>query len=510
MQTGKVYLVGAGPGDPALLTVKAKDCLEKADAVVYDYLVNKNLLTSVCPQSEQIYVGKKAGRHTKKQEEISALLVDLSRKYSCVVRLKGGDPFVFGRGGEEALELMKHRIPFEIVPGIPAAIAVSAYAGIPLTHRNIASSVVFVTGHEAQKSAGNAGVNWDMIGRGCDTIVIYMGIKRLATIVPRLLASGRDPHTPAAVIRCGTYSSQMTVTGTLENIAQAAEEQQITPPALVVIGASVALREDLAWFDRRPLFGQRVLVTRNACSEGKLTQLLEAQGAEVLSFPTIEVVAITDNPRFDNALNKLEDYDYLLFTSGNAVDMFFRRLFQLGDDVRALRGVKIVAIGRPGLERLHAYSLHADVLPAVSTSEKMVDELLASHCLTGKHLLFPRSDLSAPATAERLRQAGAVVDDIPVYENRLARMEPERVERLKSRILAEALDWISFTSSSTVTNFLTMLGADFLVEQRRKFRIISIGPVTTGTLMQNRLEPEITADEHSFQGLVTALINGTR
>ena len=502
-----MYLVGAGPGDPGLLTVKAKECLEKADVVIYDYLANEQLLQYLRPQAKQIYVGKKAGQHTMKQEDINRLLVDLARKHNCIVRLKGGDPFVFGRGGEEALELVAQQIPFEIVPGIPAGIAATAYAGIPVTHRNVATNVAFITGHESEKTEGSARVNWDIIGKSCDTLVIYMGIKNLPTIAQRLLDSGRDPQTPAAIIRRGTYPSQFTVSGILENIAQLAEEQQITPPALIVIGNVVALREELAWFDRRPLFGQKVLVTRNTTSEGKFTKLLEAEGAEVLSFPTIEIAEIENNPRLDRALNDLADYDYLLFTSCNAVDMFFQRLFQLGHDMRALHTMKIAAIGKPSLEKLQNYHLNADLLPPVSTSESLVDELIASEFIAEKCILFPCSSLATPTTAERLRQAGAEIDDIPIYENRVAPIASDRVEQMKARILNGELDWISFTSSSTVTNFLEILGTGFVVEHREKFSIASIGPVTTKTLEQNKLAPDITADEHTFQGLVAAIKN---
>ncbi len=508
MQTGTVYLVGAGPGDPGLLTLKAKECLEKADVVVYDYLANEQLLKYVRPQAEQIYVGKKAGQHTMQQKDINRLLVDLARKYACVTRLKGGDPFVFGRGGEEALELVNQQIPFEIVPGIPAGIAATAYAGIPVTHRNVATNVAFITGHESEKPDGSASVNWDIIGKSCDTIVVYMGIKNLPHIVQRVLDSGRDPQTPAAIIRRGTYPSQITLSGKLETIAHMAKDQQIAPPALIVIGNVVSLRNELAWFDRRPLFGQNVLVTRNKNSEARLTKQLEEQGAEVLSFPTIEIAEIAKNPRLERALDDLADYNYLLFTSGNAVDIFFKQLFQRGHDVRALHNIKIAAIGKPGLERLQAFHLNADLLPPVSTSESLVDKLIAAGLVSDKRILFPCSSLSSPETAKRLRQSGAEIDEIPVYENRVAQIEPEYVEQIKNRIAEGRVDWISFTSSSTVTNFLEILGADFVTGHQGKFSIASIGPITNRTLEQHNLSPTVTADEHTFQGLVAALIKG--
>ena len=498
--------MGAGPGDPELITVKAKRCLEDADVVVYDYLANEQLLSYLKPDAERIYVGKKAGQHTMKQDDINALLVELARKHASVVRLKGGDTFVFGRGGEEALELVANQIPFEIVPGIPAAIGATAYAGIPITHRAVATSVAFITGHEAQKSDDSASVDWDIIGKSCDTLVIYMGVKNLPAIAQKLIESGRSPDTSVALIHRGTYLAQKTVTGTLRTIVEKAGEANITPPSLIVVGDVVALREQLTWFENRPLFGKTVAVTRNTTSEAKLTKLLEAQGAQVLHFPTIDIAEISPNPSLEEALKNLSAYHWLIFTSGNAVDIFFTALFQAGHDIRALHHIKIAAIGKPSARKLAAYHLTADVVPTVFTSEKLVDEMTTAIPLSEKRMLFPGSNISNPEIAERLRQAGAVVDDIAVYETRMAQVAPETIADLTQRIAEQRIDWITFTSSSTVENFASIVGPEFLNQQRQSLPIASIGPVTTDTLKKYGLRPSVSAAEHSFAGLVQALI----
>lgn len=507
MPTGIVCLVGAGPGDPDLITVKAKRCLEEADAVVYDYLANERLLNYLKPDAERIYVGKQAGRHTMKQPDINALLVELAHKHATVVRLKGGDPFVFGRGGEEALELAAHDVPFEIVPGIPAAIGATAYAGIPITQRAVATSVAFITGHEAEKSDDSASVDWDTIGRSCDTLVIYMGVKNLPRIARKLQECGRSPDTPAALIYRGTYPVQKTVTGTLDTIVQRTDDAGITPPSLIVIGDVVSLHEQLAWFEQRPLFGKTVAVTRNATSEAKLAKLLEAQGANVLHFPTIEIDEIAPNPQLEEALKNLSGYHWLIFTSGNAVDIFFGALFRAGHDLRALHAMKLAAIGKPSAGKLAAYHLKADVVPAVFTSEKLLDDMTAEIPLSGKRILFPGSNLSNPEIAARLRQAGAVVDDIAVYETRMAHVTSDALADFTQKIADGRIDWITFTSSSTVDNFVSIAGRDFLDRYGESLPIASIGPVTTETLNKHGLPPRISADEHSFAGLVQALVD---
>jgi uroporphyrinogen III methyltransferase/synthase len=503
---GKVYLVGAGPGDPGLLTIKAKECLEQADIVIYDYLANEQLLEYTKPQAERIYVGKKAGQHTLKQEDINKLLVESARKYDIVVRLKGGDPFLFGRGGEEALELVTHDIPFEVVPGISSGLAATAYAGIPVTHRGLASSVAFITGHEAQKAQGSASVDWKQIVGSCDTLVIFMGVKNLPNIAHELVSSGLSENTPVAVIRNGTYPSQRTIAGTLKNIVQLSEERNITAPAIIVVGEVVKLREQLMWFEHRPLFGKTVVVTRNTTSEKKLTKLLEQQGANVFHVPTIDIVEIQPNHTLKQALNALNLYDWLLFTSGNAVEIFFDQLLQAGYDVRSLRTVKIAAIGKPSAEKLQQYYLKADFIPDVFTSEELIAGMIAKYSLSEKRIVFPGSTLANPGIAERLRKAGAEVDVIPIYETKIADVDKNTINEFKTLIKQQEIHWITFTSSSTVNNFIKLMRSDFITENKGKLPIASIGPVTTKTLEQYDLHPRITAHEHSFEGLVNSII----
>ncbi len=507
---GKVYLVGAGPGDPGLLTLKAKKCLEKADCVIYDNLANEQFLDYLQPQTERIYVGKKAGQHTMKQEDINTLLVESALKYHAVVRLKGGDPFLFGRGGEEALELMKQDIPFEVVPGISSGMAAPMYAGIPVTHREVAASVAFITGHEKADKHEDLRVNWHLMAKSCDTLVIFMGVKNLPNITRDLLAAGLSEKTPVAIIREGTYNYQHTITGALHNIVQLANEQNLSPPAIIVVGNVVKLREQLPWFENRPLFGKTIVVTRNKTSEAKLSALLEQHGANIFHFPTIDIFEITPNRELEMALTHLNQYDWLLFTSGNAVKIFFERLFQQGHDTRALHTMKIAVIGKPGAEKLRNYHLNADFIPDVFTSEKLVAGMSAAYSLAGKRILFPGSTLSNPDIAENLSKAGADVDVIPVYETKIAAVEAELVTELKTCIQQRTVDWITFTSSSTVDNFVEIVGSGFLAEQKKHLPIASIGPVTTKTLEKHDLQPRMTAKEHTFAGLVNSIIYSTR
>ncbi|GAK60300.1 uroporphyrinogen III synthase/methyltransferase [Candidatus Vecturithrix granuli] len=506
MQTGTVYLVGAGPGDPGLLTLKGKACLEKADIVIYDALANESLLNYLQPQAKRVYVGKKAGQHTMKQDDINALLVESARQYAHVVRLKGGDPFVFGRGGEEALVLAENQIPFEIVPGVTAGIAVPAYSGIPVTHRDTATSVAFVTGHESpDKTEEDAQVDWQRMARSCDTLVIYMGVKNLPYIVQELKTAGLPDDTPVAVICDGTYPAQRTLTGTLQTIASQAQEQNVKPPAMIVVGSVVKLHDSLSWFEQRPLFGQTIVVTRNADADARLTNLLEDQGAQVLHFPTIEIVEGIPNPDMEQAMQQLASYDWLIFTSGNAVRIFFQQLLTDNRDIRALHDLKIAAIGKPTAEQLQTYHLHADFVPDQFTSEQLVAGMLAQRIGTNTRILFPCSNLSNPHIAEQFRQAGATIDVLPVYETRLSTPEAKKVDELKSLIQHGQVSWITFTSSSTVHNFVQLVGQEFLAEYHERIPAASIGPVTTATLEEYGLRPRVTASKHTYQGLVNAM-----
>jgi uroporphyrinogen III methyltransferase/synthase len=342
---GMVYLVGAGPGDPGLLTLKAKECIEKADVLVYDYLANEQFLEYAPSHAEHIYVGKKAGDHTKGQDEINSIICEKALEGLTVVRLKGGDPFIFGRGGEEAQELLKAGVSFEIVPGITSAIAVPAYAGIPLTHRDRTATVAFITGHE-DPSKDQSNIAWDKLATGIGTLVFLMGIGNLRNICLELMKNGRAPRTPAAVIYRGTHPEQKTITGTLETIYEISRKANIKPPGIIVVGDVVELREELNWFETKPLFGKSIVVTRAREQASSFMAGLRELGANCIEFPTIEIVPPDDWAPLDNAIERIRDYNWLIFTSVNGVIYFFKRLFENGKDARALGEIKVCAIGR--------------------------------------------------------------------------------------------------------------------------------------------------------------------
>jgi uroporphyrinogen III methyltransferase/synthase len=387
-----IYLVGSGPGDPSLFTLKGLQFLQEADAVVYDRLAPESLLKYAKPGAELIYVGKKPGEdQAMKQVEINALLVDLGCCGKTVVRLKGGDPYVFGRGGEEALALIEAGLPFEVVPGVTSGIAAPAYAGIPVTHRSVSTSVAFVTGHE-DPTKGHSDVDWARVAKAADTLVLYMGVGRLREISAGLVSAGRSPGTPVAVIRWGTVPEQRTITGTLEDIADKVEEANLKPPAITVVGDVVALREaGLDWYERRPLFGVRVVVTRARAQAGELSVELEKLGAEVLEFPTIEVRPPDDLGPLDAAIQDLDSFDWLVFTSVNGVEACVERLERHGLDLRSVpREAKVAAIGPATAQRVREAGLRVDVVPREFRAEALIGEL-AGDSLAGKKVLIPRA-----------------------------------------------------------------------------------------------------------------------
>src|SRR5215218_9091875 len=401
-----IYLVGSGPGDPGLFTVKAVRCMEEADAVVYDRLAPDALLGYASPEAERIYVGKKPGNPTRSQEEINDLLVEKGRAGMTVVRLKGGDPYIFGRGGEEALALKDAGLPFEVVPGVTSGVAAPAYAGIPVTHRNVATSVAFVTGHE-DPTKGHSDVDWKKLANGADTLVLYMGLGRLEEISRGHIAAGRSPDTPVACVRWGTVPEQRTVTGTLQDIADRVAEAGLKPPAIIVVGDVVALRErGLDWYERRPLFGRRVVVTRARTQAGELSAYLEKLGAEVHEFPTIEKSPPEDFGPLDAAIRDLDSFSLVVFTSVNGVEAFLRRLQYRGLDLRALpRDAKVAAIGPAAAERIERAGLRVDVVPEEYRAEALI-EALGAHPLAGERVLIPRAKVAREVLPEKLREAG--------------------------------------------------------------------------------------------------------
>ncbi len=504
---GRVWLVGAGPGDPGLMTMAGAAALSEAEVVVYDRLVSAELLHLAPPDAERIFVGKEASRHALKQEEINDLLVARAREGKRVVRLKGGDPFVFGRGGEEAQALVAAGIPFAVVPGVTSASAVPAYAGIPVTHRGLASSFAVVTGHE-DPTKEESSIDWSKLAGGADTLVLLMATGTLAEIAGQLIAHGRPPETPAAVIRWGTTPRQETVTGTLADIAERATAAGLSPPTITVVGEVVRLRETLRWFDSpqaRPLFGKRVLVTRSRRQASALSRALSLEGAEPIELPAIELVATADErkvARLGRAIKRLAagEYGWAVFTSANGVDAFFDHLRRAGRDARAFASARLCAIGPGTAAELAARGLVADLLPGEFIAEGVVSAL-AEQGVAGKRVLLPRAEGARPELVEGLRDLGATVDEVTLYVAALPKeADSEALERLR----AGEVDVVTFASSSTVKNLVKLLGGD--VECLRKPVIACIGPVTAKTveeLLGRR--PDVVASEHTIPGLVRAL-----
>jgi uroporphyrinogen III methyltransferase/synthase len=500
---GKVYLVGAGPGDPELITLKAARCLAEADVVIYDRLIDNRLLEIVPAKAELIYVGKKAAHHTIKQPEINQLLVNKAKEGKIVVRLKGGDPFLLGRGGEEAEALAGNNITFEVVPGVTSATAVPAYAGIPVTHRSFASSLAIITGHE-DPTKGDSKIAWDKLATGADTLVFLMGMGNLAQIADELIKNGRSPSTPVAVIREGTTPRQQTIVGTIADIATKAAKSGIESPALIVVGDVVKLQKQLRWFDKQPLFGKRVLVTRTRKQASALSQLLARHGALTVELPTIEIEVIPDNKEFDQAIARLSDYSWLIFTSANGVEIFFGRLRALGRDVRALGKIKLCAIGPATAATLERYGLRADRIPQEYVSEAIADSF-KDEDISGKRILLPRAAGAAPELVNRLGQLGAKIDEIAIYR---AVSPKSGIEDGKQMLLAGEIDITTFTSSSTVEHLVSLLGSKW--EAVNRTRVACIGPVTAATAARLGVRVDVVAKEHTISGLVQALIEDCR
>lgn len=514
---GIVYLIGAGPGDPGLITVRGMEILRSADVVVYDRLAHPALLSYARADAELVYVGKSSAQHSMKQPDINSLLVDRAGKGLRVARLKGGDPFVFGRGGEEAEECRAAGIPFEIVPGVTSAIAAPAYAGIPVTHRDAASSFAVITGHErddageaSTRTAGSAEGrrNWAHIAHAADTLIFLMGVEALSEITARLLQHGRSPETPVALIQWGTWSKQRVVTGTLESIVEVVKAAGMTPPAVCVVGEVVRLREELQWFDsrmQRPLFGKRIVVTRAREQSSGFSELLRYAGAEPIEFPVIKIARLEDYSKLDESLRQLNSYDWVIFTSANTVQVIKERLELLKLDSRAFGSTKIAAIGPATADALRQLlSLNADFIPTEAVAEAIMEQWrdLESQ---GKRVLLPRALEARELLPERLRELGAHVDVITAYETTLDRAPAAQLSLMLEN---GEIDAITFTSSSTVRNFVSAMsgeGERSLLEIIGETRIAAIGPITAETARENGLTPHIIAAEHTIPGLMKAL-----
>jgi uroporphyrinogen III methyltransferase/synthase len=498
--SGKVWLVGAGPGDPGLLTLAGAACLGRAEVVVYDRLVHPRLLDLAPAGAERIYVGKETGGHSLSQDEINTLLVDRAREGKRVVRLKGGDPYVFGRGGEEAEALAAAGVPFEVVPGVTSAVAAPAYAGIPVTHRGLASSVAVVTGHE-DAAKGESSIDWAKLATGVDTLVLLMGVANLPEIAEQLVRQGRASETPAAVIEWGTLPRQRTVSGTLGDIARRAAEAGLRPPAVTVVGEVARLRETLRWFDNRPLFGKRVLVTRTRRQAGVLSEALAGAGAEPIELAAIEIEPRTEPAAVQAGVEALQRgaYAWAVFTSANGVEAFFGHLRERGLDARAFGSTMVAAIGPGTAEALAGAGIAAEVVPEDFLAEGLL-WALAEHELAGRRVLVARAEGARRELIEGLEALGARVDELILYRAAVPR-EPDG-EGLR-RLRADEVDIVTFASSSAVRNLVEMLGGE--VEPLRGPLIACIGPVTAQAAEEAGLTVGLVSEEHTIPGLVRAL-----
>lgn len=503
MKRNLVYLVGAGPGDPRLITVKGLECIKKADVIIYDYLVNIDLLRVARPDAEFIYVGKQGGAHTMEQDDINKLLVKKAREDKIVTRLKGGDPYIFGRGGEEAIVLYENHIPFEVVPGITAAIATPNYAGIPVTHRDFTSTFGLITGHE-DPTKDESSIDWAKISTGIGTLAFYMGIKNLPYITEQLIKHGRSKDTPVAVIRWGTTPQQKTVIGTLSTIVQ--KTKDIKPPAITIVGEVVKLRDQLNWFESKPLFGKTIVVTRSREQASEFADQLYEYGAQVIEFPTIEIAKPDTIQPLDEAINNIQSYHWLVFTSVNGVDAFFRRLFELGKDIRDLKGIKVCAIGPATEEAIQKYYIKVDCRPPKFVAESVADELKKVTAIKSESFLLPRADIARSFLPEELQKLGGKVTDLVAYKTIMA--QPRNINLLE-KIRNGEVHIVTFTSSSTVRNFVEIIGRENLLALNGYVQYASIGPITTQTAEEMGLRIAIKANEYTIPGLVSAILEST-
>ena len=495
-KNGTCFLVGAGPGDLGLVTLRAKECIERAEVLVYDYLCNPEMLKWASEGVEKIYAGKKAGEHTLTQEEINALIVERAKAGKRVVRLKGGDPFVFGRGGEEAQALVAAGVPFEIVPGVTSAIAGPAYAGIPVTHRGSNSHVTFFTGHE-DPTKTESSIDFSALAKLGGTQVMLMGVERIEAISKQMLANGMRADLPVALIRWATTGRQQTLIGTLENIAQRVADAEFQPPAVAVFGDVVSLRNELNWFERRPLAGKRIVVTRTRTQAGVLSAQLGALGADVLELPTIRIEPPSDLRAFAELVQDAHAYDWIVFTSPNGVNAFFELFYKLYSDAREIGGAKIAAIGPATAQRVKDFRLHVDLQPDEFVAEAVVREFKKQGGVENLRILLARAEKARDVLPKELSAMGGIVDEAFAY-----RTVPETRDDngARRRLVEEGADLITFTSSSTVENFMG-LGLPWPADMR----VASIGPVTSKTARDLGLNIDVEARRHDVPGLVEAI-----
>jgi uroporphyrinogen III methyltransferase / synthase len=500
-ERGIVYLIGAGPGDPGLFTRRGAEVLGRADVVIYDHLASPRLLDLAPAGALRVSAGKSIGHCTMSQDAINALLVEHASEGRVVVRLKGGDPFVFGRGGEEAEYLRARGIGFEVVPGITAGVGVTAYAGMPVTHRDAASAVAFVTGHgDPEATPGPGRLDWEALARFPGTLVVYMGVTRLAALCRTLVRLGKPAATPAALVESGTLAGQRTVAGTLGDLAAKVADAGLGPPALVVIGEVVARREALRWFEDRPLFGQRIVVTRPSGESDRSASALEALGAEVLLAPAVEILPLEDDAPLDGAIARLGEFDWLVFTSGNGVRAFLDRLDRLGRDLRAVGHLKLAAIGPATAEALAQYRLRADVVPGSFRSEALAEAL--ADRVAGRRVLLARADRGRAILKEELERI-AHVEQVAVYRNADAATLPAAV---LARIEEGSIDWITLTSSAIAQRLHGLLSETARARVGREVRIASLSPVTSETAAKLGWPVAAEARVFTWDGLIEAIV----
>lgn len=503
---GTVYLVGAGPGDAGLLTLRGAELLGRADVVVYDALVNPQLLRLAPKTAEIVFAGKRSRDHAIPQEELNRLLVEKASEGKTVVRLKGGDPYIFGRGGEEAQELSEAHIAFEVVPGVSSIVAGPNYAGIPLTHRDHCSSFTVVTGHE-DPTKSQSSIDYEHLAQMPGTKVVLMGVERIRQLAETLVKNGMSPETPVGMVRWGTTGRQQSIEGTLATIADVVEAKSFSAPAVTVIGEVVKLRKELNWFEKRPLFGCRIVVTRTREQASELSKRLTDEGAEVLEIPTIKIVAPDEHQGLVDVLVGIGSYDWLIFTSPNGVSAFFDYFFKTYEDIRDLGAVRIAAVGPGTAAKLKELHLKVDLMPEQYVSSKIISAFAKFESIDNLKMLLLRAQVANPELPKALEDAGAIVDDVACYKT-----IPETEDRTgtAASMLENGADWITFTSSSTVENFHARFDLPKLTKQFPQMKLASIGPETTKALTALGLKPDVEAREHTIDGLAKALLNAQK
>ena len=499
---GMVYLVGAGPGDAGLLTLRGSELLARAEVVVYDALVNPELLRLAPKSAEVIYGGKRAKDHAIPQKDLNQLLIAKAREGKTVVRLKGGDPYVFGRGGEEAEELADAKVPFEVVPGVSSFVAVPNYAGVPLTHRGFCSRLTLITGHEDPTKEASS-IDWPQVAKTPGTKVIMMGTDRIGEIAKTLIGHGMDPATPIAMIRWGTTGQQQSIAGTLENIGTVAQQSGIAPPTVAVIGDVVKLRPKLNWFERRPLFGQRVVVTRSRDQSAQLSHRLSDLGADVLEVPTIKIEPPTRREDLVEALLELNSYDWLVFTSPNGVTTFFEYFFRQFHDMRDIGGCRIAAVGPATARKLKDLHLQVDLMPDEALASSIAEAFFEYESIENLKICLLRAEVANRELPAALESLGAIVDDIAIYRTV---PETEDLGGAAAKLLESGAHWVTFTSGSTVEQFHARFNLPELVKKFPQLKLASIGPETSKALASLGLKPALEAKTHTAEGLVEALL----